>query len=220
MGVGMFDYKGLKISWLGHDCFKIKDKKTVYFDPYQLRSGERADVVFITHDHFDHCSPDDVRKVASETTVIVTTPASKKMLTGLKVKEIVTVKPGDRVEVSGIQVEVVPAYNTNKFRSPNVPFHPKQEEKVGFIATIEGVRVYHAGDTDHIPEMKGIKADLAFLPVSGMYVMTAAEAVEAAKEIKPKLAIPMHYGSIAGNVKDAEKFKRTADCPVQILEKE
>jgi L-ascorbate metabolism protein UlaG (beta-lactamase superfamily) len=119
-------------------------------------------------------------------------------------------------------VEAVPAYNVNKFRSPGVVFHPRQAEHNGYIVTVGGERLYHAGDTDHIPEMSGIKCDVALLPVSGTYVMVAEEAAEAAKAIKPRIAVPMHYGDkdVVGTLADAERFKQLceqAGIAVQIL---
>ena len=125
-------------------------------------------------------------------------------------------RPGDRLSVKGLEVEAVPAYNLNK------DFHPKDAGMLGFVVNIGGVRLYHAGDTDFIPEMKGIKTDVALLPVSGTYVMTADEAVEAALTIKPKVAIPMHYGAIVGDKNDAEHFRDqlAGRIEVVILEKE
>ncbi len=185
------------IHWLGHDTFKIiADGKTVYTDPFKIKKEDKADLILITHEHRDHCSPDDVKKLQGSDTVIVTIPDCAVRLSG----NIKTLKPGDRLEVSGIKIEAVPAYNTNK------QFHPKDRNWVGYIFIVSGKRIYIAGDTDHIPEMKTFKADIALLPVSGTYVMTADEAVKAALDIKPELAIPMHYGSIVGDDKDAEKF--------------
>src|SRR6266568_4845916 len=145
---------------------------------------------------------------------------SKLVGSGMKVREVKSVKPGDKLAVGDITLEAVPAYNLNKFREPGKPFHPKEDGKVGFILSAKGVRIYHAGDTDPIPEMKGFKTDVALLPVSGTYVMTPEEAAEATRMIKPKLAIPMHYGAIVGSENDAEKFKQLAACPVQILKPE
>jgi L-ascorbate metabolism protein UlaG (beta-lactamase superfamily) len=127
---------------------------------------------------------------------------------------------GETKNILGVSVEAVPAYNTNKFRTPGKVYHPKEEGRIGYIITMNGVRIYHAGDTDHIPEMKNIKVDIALLPVSGTYVMTADEAAKAVAEIKPKIAIPMHYGAIVGDVNDAQKFQKLATCKVTILEKE
>ena len=218
---GMFEYRGVKISWLGHDSFRIKNGKTIIIDPFKIRPiPDKADILLVSHEHFDHLSLDDIKKVSSDKTTIVTIPAVKKELSSMKVKEVKAVKPGDKVSLGDITVEVVPAYNLNKFREPGKSFHPKEDGKVGFILSIGGVRVYHAGDTDPIPEMRGFKIDVALLPVSGTYVMTPEEAAEATRMIKPKLAIPMHYGAIVGSEVDAEKFKQLAACPVQILKPE
>jgi L-ascorbate metabolism protein UlaG (beta-lactamase superfamily) len=196
-----------KIVWLGHDGFRIDGAKKVYFDPYQIKEGPKADLILISHDHFDHCSPDDVAKIQGPKTVIVTDKAAAKKLKG----DIRTVKPGDSISVHDIQVEAVPSYNVDK------DFHPKKSGWLGFIVDVDGVRIYHAGDTDFIPEMKDFKVDIALLPVSGTYVMTADQAIKAALAIKPKLAIPMHYGAIVGDAKDAEKFKKALEGKVDVL---
>jgi len=216
----LFEYGGVKISWLGHDGFRIKNAKTIYIDPYEIKGGEKANILLISHDHFDHCSPEDITKIISQETIIITTEESKRRLSKIKAKEIRVTKPGEKIIVDGISIEAVPAYNVNKFRSPGQPFHPKQTEMVGFIITVNGVRIYHAGDTDMIPEMDRFKVDIACIPISGTYVMTAEEAAESTKHIKPKIAIPMHYGAIVGDKADAEKFKRLASCEVQILSEE
>ena len=217
----MFDYHGLKITWLGHDSFQIKNGKTVIIDPFKLRSVPgKADILLISHEHFDHLSLDDIKKVANENTTIITIPAAKKELSSLKVKEIKTAKPGDRMKIGDVSIEVVPAYNLNKFREPGKVFHPKEDGKAGFMIGMKGLRIYHAGDTDAVPEMKGLKPDIALLPVSGTYVMTAEEAAQAAKMVEPKLAIPMHYGAIVGSEQDAHRFKQLATCEVQILKPE
>ena len=216
----MFEYGGVKISWLGHDGFKIKNGKTVYVDPYEIKGGEKADILLISHDHSDHCSPEDVEKIVSENTTIITTAESKRKLAKTKAKEIRVTKPGEKITIDAISIETVPAYNVNKFRSPGVPFHPKQNSMLGFIITVNNVRIYHAGDTDSIPEMERFNVDIACIPVSGTYVMTAEEAAESTKHIKQKLAIPMHYGAIVGDASDADKFKRLASCEVQILSKD
>jgi L-ascorbate metabolism protein UlaG (beta-lactamase superfamily) len=198
------------ISWLGHDGFLIKgDGKAIVIDPFQLKECEPADVILVTHEHYDHCSPEDIQKIQKASTVIVTEANSAKKLSG----DVRVVRPGDKLTVSGIPVEAVPAYNTNK------SFHPKQNGWLGFILTVDGVKIYHAGDTDLIPEMDSIKADIALLPVSGTYVMTAEEAVEAAKTIKPKLVIPMHYGAIVGSAEDARRFcdAMAGTCEVVLL---
>jgi L-ascorbate metabolism protein UlaG (beta-lactamase superfamily) len=216
----MFEYKGIKIAWLGHDGFRIEGDKTIYIDPFKITSRKKADVVFVTHEHYDHCSPEDIGKIVTYDTTIVTIPMAEPALKGLKVKEIKLVKSGDKVEIDGVTASVFPAYNINKFRSPGKPFHPKEDGKVSYLLNIGGVGIYHAGDTDFIPDIKNLETDIALLPVSGTYVMTAKEAAEATKNMRIKLAIPMHYGSIVGSERDAEEFRRLAGCEVVILKKE
>jgi len=195
------------IHWLGHDTFKITGDKTIYTDPITIRRKDRADIILITHEHFDHCSPDDVKKLQGPDTVIVTTADCARKLTG----NIRTIRPGGTVTVGKITVEAVPAYNTNK------KFHPRDKGWVGYVFTVDGKRIYLAGDTDLIPEMKTIKADIAILPVSGTYVMTAEEAVQAALIIHPQVAIPMHYGSIVGSASDAKKFQEKLQGKIQVV---
>jgi L-ascorbate metabolism protein UlaG (beta-lactamase superfamily) len=195
-----------KISWLGHDGLLYQDQKTLYFDPFQIAGGPPADLILISHDHFDHCSPEDVKKIQTQDTIIVTEADSAKKLSG----RIEIIKPGETKTIQGITIEAVPSYNTNK------DFHPKTNNWLGFIVTLNGVRLYHPGDADFIPEMKTIQADIAFLPVSGTYVMTAKEAVEAAKVLKPRIAVPIHYGSIVGTDDDAREFKKLLEGIVEV----
>lgn len=185
------------IYWYGHDTFKIIGDKIIYTDPYKIKKKDVADIILITHDHYDHLSVDDLKKVQGPNTVIVAPPDCAKKITG----NVRIIKPGDKINVGGVEIEAVPAYNTNK------QFHTKDKNWVGYIFTSNNQRIYIAGDTDYIPEMKTFKdIDIALLPVSGTYVMTAEEAIQAALEIKPKIAIPMHYGSIVGDKNDAKKF--------------
>lgn len=202
-----------KIHWLGHDGFRIDSENVIYFDPLELKQGATpADIILITHPHYDHCSPKDVAKIQKKGTVIVTTADCAEKLSG----DIKIVKPGDTITVKGVKIEAVPAYNVDK------TFHTKDKGWVGYIVTVDGTKIYHAGDTDLIPEMKTFKVDIAFLPVSGKYVMTAEEAAKAADAIKPQMAIPMHYGVIKdlGSSKDAVTFKEKTTVPVEILKLE
>jgi len=206
------DTVAARIHWLGHDTFRIDGPVTIYFDPYKIGGGPPADLILISHEHYDHCSPEDLARIQGPETSIVTVKACCQKITG----EIKVVVPGDSLNVKGIPIQVVPAYNIGK------KFHPKVNRWLGFIVEIDGVKIYHAGDTDLIPEMQEIEADIALLPVSGTYVMTAEEAVEAALAIKPALAIPMHYGTLVGELADAERFSRLLEgkIPVKILKKE
>jgi L-ascorbate metabolism protein UlaG (beta-lactamase superfamily) len=207
--------KGLTkgIRWLGQSAILLEDGKNIYIDPFDLGEGlPPADIILITHDHFDHLSPADIAKIIKPTTVVVTVPAALARLP--KEGVVRTVKPGDTLTVEGVLIEAVPAYNIGK------QFHPKEKGYVGFIIHSGARSIYHAGDTDLIPEMKDFKVDVALLPVGGTYTMTASEAAKAANIIKPKVAIPMHYGSVVGSPGDAQTFKAEAKVPVVIMEPE
>ncbi len=195
------------IVWLGHDGFRVDGSKTIYFDPYQIASDKPADLVLVTHEHFDHCSPEDVAKVQSTDTIIVTEKDAAAKLTG----DVRIMSPGEKLAIDDISIESVPAYNVDK------SFHPKGKGWLGFVVEIDGVRIYHAGDTDYIPEMNGLKTDIALLPVSGTYVMTASEAIEAAVAINPQIAIPMHYGAIVGETSDADTFKSALEGKIEVV---
>ena len=195
------------IVWLGHDGFRVDGSKTIYFDPYQIASDKPADLVLVTHEHFDHCSPEDVAKVQGTDTIIVTEKDAAAKLTG----DVRIMSPGEKLAIDDISIESVPAYNVDK------SFHPKGKGWLGFVVEIDGVRIYHAGDTDYIPEMNGLKTDIALLPVSGTYVMTASEAIEAAVAINPQIAIPMHYGAIVGETSDADTFKSALEGKIEVV---
>lgn len=187
----------VNIEWLGHASFKIRGSKLIYTDPYKIRDTEKADIILITHEHFDHLSPDDIQKIRGPKTTVVA-PADCVAKIGGNVKAI---KPGQAINIDEVVIEAVPSYNIGK------SFHPKQKNWVGYVIEMSGKRIYQAGDTDVIPEMEDIKADIALLPIGGTYTMTAEEAALACEKIKPTYAVPMHYGSIVGSKQDAERFK-------------
>ncbi|MEM4230300.1 MAG: MBL fold metallo-hydrolase [Candidatus Pacearchaeota archaeon] len=196
------NYKNLVIEWLGHAGFLIKTDKIIYIDPFQISNGEKADIIFITHDHYDHCSLQDIEKIVKDGTIIVCPSDCQSKITKLKQEiDIQVLNPGNAAAIKGIKVRAFPAYNVDK------EFHKKEDDWNSYVMEINSVKIYHAGDTDLIPEMKTLgEIDIALLPVGGKFTMDAEEASKAAEVIKPKLAIPMHYASIIGTKQDAEKF--------------
>lgn len=209
----------LKVEWLGHAAFRVSDNKVIYIDPFQIKEGEKADIILITHPHYDHCSVEDLRKIVKLDTVIVAPiDCQSKIAAGkLHYAEFRNVAPGSSVSIYGCSIRAVPSYNTNKH------FHNKSDEWVGYVLDINGKRLYHAGDTDFIQEMSALASMgiyAALLPVGGTYTMNAREAAQAVAMIKPKVAIPMHYGSIVGSPEDAEVFRRTvAHAKVEVMDK-
>jgi L-ascorbate metabolism protein UlaG (beta-lactamase superfamily) len=200
-----------KINWLGHDGFRIATGQNIYIDPYEIEGGPTADLILITHPHFDHCSAADIAKIKGPGTIFVTEKESAGQLSG----DVRVIAPGEELTVGEVKIQGLPAYNLDK------DFHPKAKGWLGLNLEIDGVRIYHAGDTDFIPEMKDIETDIALLPVSGTYVMTATEAVQAALAIEPRIAIPMHFGAIVGSDTDADQFAASlaGKVDVTILEK-
>lgn len=192
------------ISWLGHSSIKISGGKIIYIDPWKIKGEEKADVILISHSHSDHFSSPDVKKIQKEDTIIIASSDCAGRLSG----NFRAVKPGDKIEIQGMMVEAVAAYNLNK------DFHPKSSNWVGFIVTVEDKIIYYAGDTDFIPEMKTVNADITIVPVGGVFTMNAEEAAQAVNTIKPQVAIPIHYGDIVGSIEDAMKFKNL--CKVQV----
>jgi len=208
----------LDFTRIAHDTFRIAGSKVIYTDPFKVTKRDEADIVLVSHEHFDHLSKEDLDKVLFPGTSILASLPCKDGLKGIQVKETHFLDPGGKHSVGKVTVEAVPAYNISKFREPGKAFHPKENKGLGFIITMDGTTVYHAGDTDLIPEMKSIKCDIAMLPVCGTYVMTAEEAAEAAAAINPQIAVPMHYGAIVGSDDDARKFKSLVkNCKVEIV---
>lgn len=215
-----FTYQNLTIAWLGHDSFRIVGEGAVlYIDPYQLQVGEpKADIILVTHEHFDHCDPPSIQRVLKPSTVVVA-PRIAKPCVSKAARNILEISPGESKEVGPVRVTAFPAYNLNKFRDParGVVFHPREDGRVAYLVEWGGVRIFHAGDSDFVPEFRQVKADVVLVPVSGVYVMTPQEAAEFVNTIVPKVAIPMHYGSIVASRKEAEEFMRLVRPEVQVV---
>ena len=205
----------VELKWLGHDGFLIKNSRVIYIDPFNIsENSEKADLILITHSHYDHCSYADIQKIIKEgTKILLTADCQSKVTRFDTLVEILIVEPGQEFNFGDLKISTLPAYNVDK------SFHPKEEGWVGYVIKIKDTMIYHSGDTDIIPEMKSLgKINVALLPVSGTYVMTAKEAVAAAEMIKPEVAIPMHYGAIVGSVADANEFKKLWRGKTEILE--
>ena len=206
------------IECLGHSTIRIqKEGKIIYIDPYDIKEEKcDADIIFITHSHYDHYSENDIKKVrCSGTKIVVTQDLQESAVKlGFSDETIITVKPNCQYCIEKINFTTVPAYNTNK------KFHQKESEWVGYILEHENKKYYISGDTDITPENRKIKCDVAFIPVGGTYTMDFKEAAQLINEIKPNIAVPIHYGKIVGSLQDAEKFKEllipTIECKIMI----
>jgi L-ascorbate metabolism protein UlaG (beta-lactamase superfamily) len=199
----------IEIKWLGHSGFLIRNHRIIYIDPYNIKPDlEKADIILITHSHYDHCSVSDIKSIVKKGTKILVTADSQSKITRMDIPiDIQIVEPNQELNFGELKISTLPAYNLDK------PYHPKEEGWVGFVIKMNDVIIYHAGDTDFIPEMQKLtghkqldKKFIALLPIGGKFTMNAEEAAEAAKLIKPSLAIPMHYGAIIGDNSDAEEF--------------
>ena len=198
-----------RFTWFWQSAYRWKgDGLTVYIDPRKVPSGDPADVVFITHAHFDHFDMEDIDRVRGDRTRFFAPRDIADELSG----DVTPVGPGDSLEVSGIRVQVVPAYNVVEER---LEMHPKANNWVGYVLTLGDASYYHAGDTDHVPELDEVRADVAFVPIAGTYTMDVPEAAGLVKTIEPKLAVPMHYGFVVGSPSDGQRFAEAA-APVEV----
>ncbi len=219
-------FKDIEVKWLGHSGFLIMNSKIIYIDPYNLKEDcEKADLILLTHSHYDHCSVADIKKIIKEGTKILMTADCQSKVARFKIPiNMEIVEAGQEIDFGNIKVSVLPAYNLDK------SFHPKEEGWVGYLIKFHDVLIYHAGDTDIIDEMKKLtgynhpdKTFVALLPIGGRFTMSPEEAADAAKIIKPSVAIPMHYGSIVGTSEDAIEFKELCEdekIRCEILKKE
>lgn len=191
------------IEVLYHSCIRMNKEKMIYIDPYHIEKNYNdADMIFITHDHYDHYSEEDIDKVRKNNTIFIVPEnlLNKLIKKGINDENIITLNPGDAENIDGIKVEAIHSYNIDK------PFHPKENNWLGYVIEIDGVRYYIAGDTDITEENKNIKCDVAFVPVGGKYTMNFSEAAQLINIIKPKIAVPIHYGSVVGTKQDATDF--------------
>ena len=208
------------VEWLGHSGFRVRaPRATIYIDPYRVAEGPAADLILITHGHYDHFSPLAVERLCHERTRLVAPAAVAERLAG----EVTSIAPGETLVDGlprGVEVTAVAAYNTSKRDGEGRVFHPREAGWVGYDLNVRGERLYHSGDTDVIPEMDEVAGvDVALLPVSGTYVMTASEAAEAARRIQPRVAVPMHWGEDIGTYEDALEFAERAPVEVRIMER-
>jgi L-ascorbate metabolism protein UlaG (beta-lactamase superfamily) len=209
------------VEWLGHSGFHVRiGRAHVYIDPYRVPDdAPKADLILVTHGHYDHFSPQDVERLTERRTWLVAPAAVAERVGG----NVISIAPGESVDdelVRGVAVRAVAAYNTSKRDSDGNVFHPREAGWVGYDLNLRGERLYHSGDTDVIPEMDSVTGvDVALLPVSGVYVMTADEAAEAARRIQPRVAVPMHWGQHIGTLEDALSFRERAPVEVRILER-
>jgi len=195
------------IHWLGHASFRIDSDIVVYIDPWRLQQPVPADLVLITHGHSDHLSQEDLAKIAKPDTVFVCARPYAGQIMG----DVRAISPGESLDVLGVHVAAVASYNTDK------PNHPKTAGNVGYIITMGERRIYHAGDTDVIPEMGSIRCDVALLPVGGKYTMTGKQAIEAVRLIQPKVVVPMHWGTIVGSERDAQVLADGVPASVRVV---
>ena len=198
--------EGVKV--LFHSSIRIEKEKIIYIDPYKVsKNYNDADIIFITHSHYDHYSEEDIDKVKKGNSIFIVPEEllSSLLNKGIPKENIVSVKPEESYFVNGINFETIPAYNTNK------QFHPKENGWVGYIININNIRYYISGDTDITEENKNVKCDVAFVPVGGVYTMNYIEAANLINKIKPLVAVPIHYGSIVGTEKDANNFVKLLD---------
>jgi L-ascorbate metabolism protein UlaG (beta-lactamase superfamily) len=216
----------VEIKWLGHSGFLIKNSKIIYIDPYNIKEGlDKADIILLTHSHYDHCSFADLEKIVKEGTKIIMTADCQSKIVRFKTSiKMEIIEPFQEMNLGEIILSAVPSYNLDKH------FHPKEEGWIGYIIKMNNIIIYHAGDTDLIPEMQKLtgykhpgKEFIALLPIGGRFTMNAEEAAEAADLIKPTIAIPMHWGSVVGSENDAKEFKELCEennIRCEILEKE
>lgn len=199
------------IQVLTHSSIKITGETTIYIDPFRIvDAAHDADIILITHSHFDHFSPEDIAMIVKSDTIVVVPKSMEEQAADISCGQLITVEPKDQKQLGGISVETIPAYN------PLKPFHPKGNGWVGYLIETEGMKIYVAGDTDITGESKEVSCDVAMVPIGGFYTMDAKKAAELVNIIRPKVAIPTHYGSVAGSQSDEEVFRANVDPSIAV----
>lgn len=199
------------IQVLTHSSIKITGGTTIYVDPFRITDAAHdADIILITHSHHDHFSPGDIAMIIKSDTTVVVPKSMEEQAADISCGQLITVEPKDQKQLGGISVETIPAYN------PLKPFHPKGSGWVGYIVETEGVKIYVAGDTDITGESKKVSCDVAMVPIGGFYTMDAKKAAELVNIIRPKVAIPTHYGSVAGSKSDEDVFRANVDSSIAV----
>ncbi len=205
------NYNNISIQYLGHASFLIQHKNyKIFIDPFQLKNEIPADLILVTHEHYDHCDKESIEKITKPETIIV---APKSISCKIDWSNIIFPKLNENLTINEVSITPVPAYNINKFRSPDQPYHPSNENYLGYLIKYNETTIYHAGDTDFIPEMASFPPiDIALLPIGGKYTMDAQEAIKAIEIIKPKITIPIHYNSLEALPKiDINNFVQQID---------
>lgn len=201
-----------KITVNTQSSVRVEADKIIYFDPFKITSAANdADIIFITHEHSDHFSPDDIQKVQKPNTFFVIPKSMENTLKKAGYSNLIPLAPGERTTVLDIPAEAVPAYNIMK------PFHNKKNGWLGYIITIEGQRIYVAGDTDVTPEAKAVSCDIAIIPIGGTFTMNPGKAAAYINELRPRTVIPTHYGSIVGSADDGETFRKLIQPDIEVV---
>ena len=199
----------MEITINSHSSIRIQGQTVLWFDPFQLRTAPKdAAVILLTHEHYDHFSPEDIARAAAPGAVFVAPKAMEKKVAPYG--KVIGLWPGETAEVAGVTVKAIPAYNVSK------RFHPRKNDWLGYLVEMDGQRIYVCGDSDVTPEAMAVQCDILLCPVGGTYTMTAAEAAQLANTIRPKLAIPTHYGTVVGSRQDAETFRRLVDSAIAV----
>ena len=204
-----------KIEVNTQSSIRLNLDKIIYFDPYKIEDSKNdADIIFITHNHYDHMDKESIMKVKKDNTIIVAPQSMESVIKEIEFKEYIFLNPFAKTVINDISIETIPAYNIGK------PFHPRENNWLGYIVTVNDITYYVAGDTDAVPEIEDVKCDIAFIPIGGHFTMDVNEATELIKKMNTKVVIPIHYGSIIGNITDGKTLKENlSDINIEIIEK-